>query len=236
MIHSRSYLLGLKSLIGIRSPALALACSFLALGALYKQAGFNIQQSLGSSLFTYALPGQLVMTESYLIGASILNIFLSVWLVNFRLYPMTVSLFPILKHKSQPRWKYYLSCHFIAVASWLIMKSEYKKINKKFRLDFWIGIGSGTLTTAVFSTFLGYSLSDYLSQEMMIGLAIVNPVYFLCMMIGAMNDVKTRIAVISGIILGPIFYLISPEWSILLGGIIGGSLAFLIKVKKNGTI
>ena len=235
MIHSKSYLQGLKSLISIRSPALALACSFIALGTLFKQAGFNLQQSLASSFFTYALPGQLVMTESFLIGASTINIFLSVWLVNFRLYPMTVALVPVLKHKSQPRWKYYLSCHFIAVSSWLIVKDEYKKIDKKFRIDFWMGIGSGTLAAAVFSTYLGYTVSDYLNQSMMIGLAMVNPVYFLCMMIGAMADVKTRIAIISGLILGPLFYLVSPEWSILLAGGIGGTLAFLIK-GKNGTI
>ena len=36
-----------------------------------------------------------------------------------------------------------------------------------------------------------------------------------------------------GIILGPLFYLVSPEWSILLAGGIGGTLAFLIKGKKH---
>ena len=235
MINLKIFYKGLKSLVGLRSPALALACSFIALGALFKQSGFSLPQSLASSFFTYALPGQLIMTESFLIGASIINIFLSVWLVNFRLYPMTVALVPVLKHKSQPRWKYYLSCHFIAVSSWLIVKSEYKKISKKFRIDFWIGIGSGTLSAAVFSTYLGYTVSDYLNQDMMIGLAMVNPVYFLCMMVGAMDDIKTRIAILSGIILGPLFYLLSPEWSILMAGAIGGTLAFLIK-GKNGTI
>ena len=35
-----------------------------------------------------------------------------------------------------------------------------------------------------------------------------------------------------GGILGPIFYLFTPEWSILISGFIGGSLAFLIKEKK----
>jgi hypothetical protein len=55
------------------------------------------------------------------------------------------------------------------------------------------------------------------------------------MMIGAMNDIKTRIAILSGIILGPLFYLFSPEWSILMAGVLGGSLAFLVK-GKNGTI
>ena len=127
MINSKVFSRGLKSLKGARSPAIPLAACFIALGALLKDAGFNLQQSAASSFFTYALPGQLVMAESLLVGASLLNIFIAVWLVNFRLYPMTVSLFPLLKHKSQPKWKYYLSCHFLAVSSWLIAKDSYKK-------------------------------------------------------------------------------------------------------------
>ena len=103
MINFKIFFQGLKSLKGSKSPAIPLAACFTALGALLKDAGFNLQQSIASSFFTYALPGQLVMAESLLIGASLINIFIAVWLVNFRLYPMTVSLFPLLKHKSQPK-------------------------------------------------------------------------------------------------------------------------------------
>ena len=101
MINPKTFLQGLKLLKGTRSPAIPLGGCFIALGALLKDAGFNLQQSAASSLFTYALPGQLVMAESLLVGTTIINIFIAVWLVNFRLYPMTVSLFPLLDHKSQ---------------------------------------------------------------------------------------------------------------------------------------
>ena len=93
-----------------------------------KNLGFSIQESIFSTFLTYALPGSLVMAESMLIGASLINIFIAVWLVNARLYPMTVALMPLLMHENQPRWKYYLSCHFIAVSSWLIMKDNYELI------------------------------------------------------------------------------------------------------------
>jgi len=56
------------------------------------------------------------------------------------------------------------------------------------------------------------------------------------MMIGAMNNLKIIVAVLSGALLGPIFYLVTPEWSILIAGIAGGTIAFLIKDKKNGSI
>ena len=228
MINSKYFLKGYKSIKGIDSPAFALGCCFVAIGALLKNLGFNIQESIFSTLLIYALPGSLVMAESLLVGASLLNIFLAVWLVNARLYPMTVSLMPLLMHKSQPRWKYYLSCHFIAVSAWLIMKSRYQSVEKKHRIDFWIGIGTATWSVAILGTLIGFLSADFLNKDMMIGLAIVNPVYFMCMMVGAMKTIQVSLSVILGAILGPLFFFISPEWSILYGGFSAGTIAFFI--------
>ena len=232
MINSKYFIKGFVSARGMNSPAVALGASFIAIGALLKNLGFSIQESIFSTFLTYALPGSLVMAESMLIGASLINIFLAVWLVNSRLYPMTVSLMPLLMHKSQPRWKYYLSCHFIAVSSWLIMKNNYKKIEKENRIDFWIGIGAATWLIAIFSTVIGYVSADYLNKDMMLGLAIVNPIYFMCAMIGVMKTIQLSSAIILGAILGPIFYYISPEWCVLYGGITAGTIAFFIGEKN----
>ncbi len=232
MINSRIFLKGLLSVKRFDSPAIALGASFIAIGALLKNLGFTIQESIFSTFLTYALPGSLVMAESMLIGASLLNIFLAVWLVNARLYPMTVSLMPLVMHKNQPRWKYYLSCHFVAVSSWLIMKSNYQKIEKEHRIDFWIGVGTSTWLIGIISTMLGFYSADYLNKDMMIGLAIVNPIYFMCAMIGVMKTKSISFAIILGAILGPSFYFLSPEWCILFGGIVAGTIAFLIGEKN----
>ena len=233
MIDTKYFFLGLKSIKGAGSPAIALCASFIAIGALLKNVGFSIQESIFSTFLTYALPGSLVMAESMLIGASLINIFIAVWLVNARLYPMTVSLMPLLMHGSQSRWKYYLSCHFIAVSSWLIMKDNYETIEKENRLDFWIGIGIATWSVAIISTIIGYVVSDFLNKDMLIGLAIINPIYFICMIIGAMKTIQIIWSVILGTILGPAFYFLSPEWCILFGGLIAGTIAFLLG-EKNG--
>ena len=232
MIKREFFFKGYKSILKSDSPAIALACCFVAIGALLKNVGFNIQESVLSTLLIYALPGSLVMAESILVGASLLSIFIAVWFVNARLYPMAVSLFPLMMDDSQPKWKYYLSCHFIAVSAWLIMKSNYETIEKKDRVDFWIGIGSATLSVSVLATILGFYLADYLNKDMLMGLAILNPIYFTCMMVGAMKTLQITLSVILGAILGPIFYFFSPEWSILLGGLIGGSISYLIGEKN----
>ena len=233
MIDLKYFLRGFSSIRGVRSPAIALGASFIAIGALLKNIGFTIQESIFSTFLTYALPGSLVMAESMLIGASLINIFIAVWLVNARLYPMTVALMPLLMHENQPRWKYYLSCHFIAVSSWLIMKDNYEQIEKENRIDFWIGIGTATWTVAIFSTVIGYIASDFLNNDIMIGLAIVNPIYFICMMIGAMKTMQIILSVIFGAVLGPASYFISPEWSILFGGFFARTIAFFIGEKND---
>ena len=97
MIDSKHFLKGVLASKKFDSPAIALGASFLAIGALLKNLGFSIQESILSTLLTYALPGSLVMAESMVIGASLINIFLAVWLVNSILYPMTLSIMPILK-------------------------------------------------------------------------------------------------------------------------------------------
>ena len=232
MINSKYFFQGFSSIKRIDSPAIALGCCFIAIGALLKNLGFSIQESIFSTLLTYALPGSLVMAESLLVGASLINIFLAVWLVNTRLYPMTVSLMPLLMHESQPRWKYYLSCHFIAVSAWLIMKSNYQSVEKENRIDYWIGIGTATWSVAIIGTIIGFISSEYLNKDIMIGLAIVNPVYFMCMMIGAMKTIQISSSIILGAILGPAFYFISPEWCILYGGFVAGTIAYFIGEKK----
>ena len=231
MINLTIFFEGFKSIKGIGSPAIALGASFIAIGALFKNIGFSIQESIFSTFLTYALPGSLVMAESMVLGASLINIFIAVWLVNARLYPMTVSLMPLLIHENQPRWKYYLSCHFIAVSSWLIMKDNYEKIKIENRIDFWIGIGTATWFVAILSTVIGYLASDFFNKNILIGLTIVNPIYFICMMIGAMKTLQISSSVILGIILGPAFYSLSPEWCILFGGFSAGSIAFFIGEK-----
>ena len=63
---------------------------------------------------------------------------------------------------------------------------------------------------------------------MLIGLAIVNPVYFYCMMINAMKAKKILVSVILGTLIGPIFFLVTSEWAILIAGVVAGTIGYLV--------
>ena len=53
------------------------------------------------------------------------------------------------------------------------------------------------------------------------------------MMLCAMKTMQISLSVILGLVLGPAFYFLSPEWCILFGGFVAGTIAFLIG-ERNG--
>ena len=120
------------------------------------------------------------------------------------------------------------SVYYLAANSETTTKLTTAFGDRKYRLDYWIGVGAANLSVAVSATILGFFIADYLSKDMMIGLAIVNPVYFMCVMVGAMKTIQMSLAVLLGGLFGILFYFVSPEWCILFGGFTAGTLAFFM--------
>ena len=52
MIELKYFWKGFKSIKGVGSPAIALGASFIAIGALLKNLGFSINESIFSTLFS----------------------------------------------------------------------------------------------------------------------------------------------------------------------------------------
>ena len=73
-MNIKYFLKGFFCIKSADSPAIALFASFVAIGALFKSIGLNIQESIFSTFLTYALPGSLIMAESLIVGASLLII------------------------------------------------------------------------------------------------------------------------------------------------------------------
>ena len=63
MINTKYFFQGFSCIKKIDSPAIALGCCMIAIGVLFKNLGFNLQESVFSTFLTYALPGSLVMAE-----------------------------------------------------------------------------------------------------------------------------------------------------------------------------
>ncbi len=226
MIKTFDYNFKRGCLAGFGIPGISLAASFFALGALFKNTGLNVTQSFLSTLIGFALPGQVVMAETLIVNGSLLNILIAVFLINARLYPMTVNLVPVIRQKNRPRWHYYFLAHFIAVTSWVYMLSNYNRITKENRFNFFLGLGLTLWILSTISTVIGFFSAEIISKEIFVAVIFLNPIYFMCMIVSVLNKPHIVLTVFLSAILAPILFLLTPDWSVLFAGIIGGSISY----------
>jgi predicted branched-subunit amino acid permease len=220
---------GCRTALGI--PGISLAASFFALGALFKNSGLNAMQSFLSTLIGFALPGQVVMAETLIVNGTLLNILIAVFLTNTRLYPMTVNLVPVIRQKNRPRWHYYFLAHFIAVTSWVYMLSNYNKISKENRFSFFLGLGATLWVLSTISTVIGFYTAGIISKKIFVAIIFLNPIYFMCMIVSVLNKLHIILTVFLSIILAPILFLVTPDWSVLLAGVISGIISYFFFIR-----
>lgn len=220
---------GCRTALGI--PGISLAASFFALGALFKNSGLNAMQSFLSTLIGFALPGQLVMAETLIVNGTLLNILIAVFLTNARLYPMTVNLVPVIRQNNRPRWHYYFLAHFIAVTSWVYMLSNYNKINKENRFSFFLGLGVTLWVLSTIATVIGFYTAGIISKKFFVAIIFLNPIYFMCMIVSVLNKLHIILTVFLSIILAPILFLVTPDWSVLLAGVISGIISYFFFIR-----
>ena len=231
MFSSQSFKDGVKHAIGV--PALGLGSSMFAFGAFLHSAGFDIYQSFFSTFFTFALPGQFVMAETILAGGTLLNIFLAVLLTNSRLYPMTVNITPLIRNSNVPKWKQYLGAHFIAVTSWFNFFSVQKNIKEDEKFNYFVGLGGFLWANSVVCTVAGYLFSNLVPHEILIALVFINPMYFLVMTVSNLEEKKIICSILVGATLSIFLNDAFPGWSVLIAGVLAGTLGFFIFRKEN---
>jgi predicted branched-subunit amino acid permease len=61
-----------------------------------------------------------------------------------------------------------------------------------------------------------------------LGLVFLNPIYFLLVFIVDLQQRLRALALVSGAVLGPPLHALSPDWGLLLAGLVAGTAAFAI--------
>lgn len=219
---------------GIGAPALVIAASFLGFGSMARSADLTMAMALFSTATGWALPGQVVMVELYGIGASLLAIALGVALTNMRLLPMTLALMPHLRAPGVPKWRYYAVSHLIAVTSWFHTMRHCPALPPAERLPYLAGHGLLLWAVTLAATAIGFVLAGVVPVAVSLGLVAVNPIYFTLLLINEHAIPSRRYAVVIGAVCGPIFFLVERDWSLLLTGLLGGSLAFVLGRRAGG--
>ena len=220
--------------VALTVPGIILFASAAGYGALARDAGF----SLGNSVFMmgvfFALPAQVVLLDQIARGGSLMAGTLAVTLTGMRLLPMSVLLMPLLKGKRATRWRYLVAGHFIAVTAWMEGWRRLPLVPSELRMDHFIGIGTGLVLATLAGTWAGFELAGSVPHVVEAVLLLLTPIYFLLSLIASASGEADRLAIVLGGFLGPPLYVAFPGFDLLLAGIIGGSIARFV-ARSRGT-
>lgn len=217
---------GSREAIGL--PAFVLAASYIGFGALAQQSGLGLWLALASTPAIWALPGQVVMVEMLVLRAEWLAVVAGVSLSAARFLPMTLALLPYLREARPASWRLYVAAQLVAVTGWAAAMRRCPHLPPEERLSYFAGFTLPLIAGAALGTAVGFALADVMPRAVMLALVYVNPVYFMLVFIG---DVRQRPAVLAlaiGAIAGPLAHAVTPSWSLLVTGLVGGTAAFLI--------
>jgi predicted branched-subunit amino acid permease len=215
---------GIRDAMG--APVLVLFAGMIGFGALGRTHGFDAWMTGLTSLLMFALPGQVVMLEMFISGSSLLAIGFAVTLTSTRFVTMVVTLFPQF-HRRDRNPLLYLWVHMLAMTAWAVSMREFPSIAAKHRLSFFLGLALPCWLISPLGTVLGYFVAGWVPAAVTLGLVFINPLFFLL----TFTEVKpwaNRIAIGLGCLFGPAFYVLDANSSLLLTGLVAGTLAYFI--------
>ena len=219
----------------ISIPALILMTAFIGFAGLARESGFDIYQTIFMSTMVWALPSLVVFAGSVAANASFLTIFIAVALSAVRLLPMTISLIPLIREQGKTkRWQLLIVSHFVAVTAWVFAMYSLPHLPRPARIPYFLGFAITLKTCVITVCAIAFFIAGFVPPLIAAGLFLLTPIYFMLALWSAGRQNLDKLALIFGLIIGTAVYPFFPEFDLLISGLVGGTLAFLItKFKKR---
>lgn len=205
---------------------------FLGFGALAAAQHIPPGIAVASTVLIWALPGQIVFVEMHALGAPVVATVVAVMLSSARFLPMTLMLMPELRDPGRPPWKYYLAAQLLSLSGWTMAVARFPDIPRAQRLAWFYGFTLVLISVSALSTAAGYLGADRLPAVARLALVFTVPVYYVLILTGAVRDRVAALGLACGAVAGPLAYLATPDWSVLAGGLAGGTAAYLLLRKR----
>jgi predicted branched-subunit amino acid permease len=98
---------------------LVLFATYLGIGALAHDTHFSLGWVLASTALVWAGPAQIILISTLGSGATVVQAAIAVTVSAIRLFPMVVSVLPMIRTPQTKRRHLVLATHFIAVTLWV---------------------------------------------------------------------------------------------------------------------
>jgi predicted branched-subunit amino acid permease len=221
----RAFAWGMSS-VGSTVLTLVLFTTYIGIGALAHDSGFSLGWALGSTLLVWAGPAQIILISTLGSGATAVQAAIAVTVSAIRLFPMVVSVLPLLKTPDTRRRHLVLATHFIAVTLWVECYRLLPKVPRERRISFTHGLGCGLLTVCMIATTLGYGLAANLPPLFAAAILLLTPLAFLLSTARNCNQISDVLALVLGLALFPLMSMLHTGVDLLISGITAGTIAY----------
>jgi predicted branched-subunit amino acid permease len=209
-------------------PAAVLAAGYLGFGALAAAHGVPVAFAVAATALIWALPAQIILLEMDAMGAPLVATALTVVLSSARFLPMTLMLMPLMRDERHRRWHYYFAAQVLALTGWTMAVARFPALARADRLPWFVGFALVCIGSSMAAAAAGYLVADHLTPLARSGLVFMAPMYYVLILAGGVRDRRAGLGLAFGAVAGPLAYLASPEWSVLAGGLVGGTAAWLV--------
>jgi predicted branched-subunit amino acid permease len=210
------------------APSAVLAAGYLGFAALAKAGQFPLWAALISVTTIWSLPGQLIMLEMFFAGAAPPIIVIAVALTAMRFLPMTVSFLALVREPQRPAAQLYFAAHMLVMTNWAPCMRRVPELPIEQRMPYFLGFAITNWVACVAATLVGYFLVDSFPPLVNRGLVLISPLYFVLILSGEFRNRLAFASILFGAAAGPLLYTVTPQWSILLAGLGGGTVAYFL--------
>jgi len=141
---------------------------------------------------------------------------------------MVVSLLPLLRGPGTRLRDLLLPTHFTAVSVWVESLRLLPAIPQERRIPFCNGISVGLMGTAVTSGFVGFYLAAGLPPLLAGALLFLTPMSFLISTARNAKMLVDRLALVLGLVVGPVLSNLDVSLDLMWTGIVGGTVAYAV--------
>ena len=224
--QTRWFLAGMRGLFSL--PAIILMVSFVGFSAFALESGISRSEAMFMTAMVWALPAKMILIGTVTSGANLLAVFLAVSLSSIRLMPMVASLVPEMRTSRTPTWLLLVLSHFVAITAWVFAMGRFKDVPREGRVAFFAGFGITLVTVNTALVGVCYGLVAAFPPVVAAVLFFLSPVYFIASIWATGRQSVVKIAFVIGVVSGPLLALLVPGFDILIAGLGGGTLAYLI--------
>lgn len=213
---------------------LVLAGTYIGIGALAHDFGLTSWWLALSTMLVWAAPAQVILISALGAGASLIEVAIAVTLSAIRLFPMVVALLPLLRGEGTRLRDLLLPTHFTSVSMWVESLRLLPSLPREHRIAFCNGLSVGYMGTAASFGFVGFYLAAGLPPLLAGTLLFLTPMSFLISTARGARALVDRVALVLGLVFGPLLAYWHVELDLMWTGVVGGSLAYAVHRLREG--